>query len=106
MSKLVRYYSGEWSALYEDGVLVKRGDHYLVDEWISTHFGIEEHHNDDFLSEDGRSVFTTLSDVQAKQRDRESRETEAEETRRQAVALQAQAAELFEKANELMGKNR
>lgn len=64
LPRLVRYTSGEWSALYIDGVRVSFGDHYVVDDYLAALFGIEmREDNDDFIN--GRTVFDNLADVEA-----------------------------------------
>lgn len=105
MTQYIRYYEGEWSALYVDGKIAKYGDHYIVDEWIATHLGVEDRYSNDFLKEDGRTVFPTLEEVHAKQEEREQREMEADELRQQAIELQKQAAALFVKADQVANSN-
>jgi hypothetical protein len=94
VTSYVRYHSGEWSALYVDGELVKYGDHYLVDEWLASHLGVEDLYNDDFLLPDGRTVLSTLHEVEVRTADREARLSAAEELRAQAEVLRRKAEDL------------
>lgn len=65
-SKYVIYSgSGEWSALYVDGQLVKSGDHYLVDEHIRYNIlRAEVRDSDAFMGGTKRDVFKTLKEVE------------------------------------------
>jgi hypothetical protein len=97
MSKFVRYRSGEWSALYMDGDLVRSGDHYLVDDWLSEYLKVEEIYSDDFLHSDGRTIYRNLDGVQAATTAREERQAQAQRLRLEAAALVQQAEELEKK---------
>lgn len=44
------YYSGEsWGALYQNGELVRYGDHYYLGEYFLSYLGVEEIMSEDFL---------------------------------------------------------
>lgn len=99
MTEYVRYHSGEWSALYENGKLVKVGDHYLSDEYLAEKLGVEEiYDNDDFLTPDQRGALPTLEAVQTVTRNRVIVHEEAE-------SLRQQAKHLLEMADIMEGKN-
>jgi hypothetical protein len=88
--------SGEWSALYVNGVLETVGDHYLADERIRKIFGVAVVDSDDFLrGGNGRTdVARTVQDIAAYAMARDDRLRRAAELREQAVALEAEAAAL------------
>lgn len=90
--------SGEWSAVYADGLLVRVGDHYLADEWIREHFGVTTIQSDDFLlGGDGRdSVAQTLEELEAYTRQRAELLARVAELRAEAAELEAKAQELLQ----------
>ena len=98
MSDTVIVYQGDadWSAVYLNGKLERVGDHYLADEWIREHFGVQTVQSNDFLrGGNGRAdVAPTLDDLDAYSIDRASRQERAEELRRQAAELEAEANRL------------
>lgn len=94
MSAVVRYTgTGEWSAVYLDGELQAVGDHYVVDDWIEGHFGIESESSDDFMrgGEDREDVAQTLSAIERHRSVREHNEAEAQRLRDEAKILLRQA---------------
>ena len=92
--------SSDWSGLYEDGQLILVGDHYLIDEKLRSIFQVETVQSDDFFlgkaNPKYNEVASSLEEVQAYARRRESNEATAEELRQQAQELLAQAAALSE----------
>jgi hypothetical protein len=94
---LVRYTgTGEWSALYVDGILDRVGDHYIIDDRISELTGVEEVQSDDFLrGGDGRaSVAPSLYELGEYSKARAQREDSALELRKKATAMLAEAERL------------
>ena len=91
--------SDDWSALYEDGKLVRVSDHYLIEEELHSRLGIEVVQSDDFLRGGNQraNAASTLTELQAYSDERQACEAEA-------AALEAQAAELRRRAATLTGK--
>lgn len=98
MSAVVVYQGdGEWSAIYLDGKLQRVGDHYLADEWIREHFGVETVQSNDFFLGRGdqrRDVADTVEQIQAYTAERSARLAKAYALREQAEALEAEAEQL------------
>lgn len=95
MTKYERFHSGEWSGLYVDGKLVKYGDHYIVDEYLSSLLGVEDYYDDDSWLEEGDKPLQTIEEVERAQ----DRRSEAEE---EAAMKVAQANALMEQAKEIL----
>lgn len=93
--------SGEWAALYEDGILVPDsvGDSYIATEKLFEKLGVEVHHNRDFLmggSQRHHAAETTdMINVYVRSQ---------EENKDRALALREKAKALLEEANMLEGK--
>lgn len=97
MAKIVRYRSDdEWSALYVDGELDKRGDHDVVDERISELLSVENRYSNDFLIDD-YTVHDTLADI-------ESAAAQRAQHIREAELLEERAHEFLKQAQELRGQ--
>lgn len=53
MTEFIRYNVDQWSVLYQDGEMVKCGDSYLSDGYLSKYLNVEEFENDNcFLGEE------------------------------------------------------
>lgn len=95
MSSRVTVYEGsdDWSAVYVDGRLAQVGDHYLADEFLRRHFGVETVQSDDFLrgGSTRADVAPTLDDLQVWADERDARAARAEQMRLDAAELLAQA---------------
>jgi len=94
--KLVRYNAEEWSALYVDGDLRIVGDSYLIDEEISTIYGVEEIDSDVFLrgGNTREDVAKTLDEVYNYQEQQNKNLQEAEKLRAEANKLMEMAKAL------------
>lgn len=90
--------SGEWSAVYLGDTLQEVGDHYLADDWVRQHFGVETIPSDDFMrgGDDRESVAPTLTDLHAYAEDLRARKARADELRAQAASLIEQAKQVEE----------
>ena len=88
--------SGEWSALYVDGILDRVGDHYLADERIAELAGVEVIQSDAFLrgGESRSDVAATLFEISQYSHDRAQRDEMAEKLRAKAAELLAEAEQL------------
>lgn len=49
MKNFVMYYEEEWAVLYEDGVLVCKGEQFEVHEYILNAYGVEIRYSNDFF---------------------------------------------------------
>lgn len=95
MSDLVVYEgSDEWSALYQKGKLVLVGDHYLVDEWLKSHFQVEVRQSNDFMQ--GGTLRETVARTL---QEAEEFGTSHEEALKKAKALEEKAQHLLTEAN-------
>lgn len=85
--------SGEWSALYVNGVLDRVGDHYVTEERVYELTGVTVEQTEDFMrgGDKRADVAPTLVDVDAYR-------VKREETERRAAALRDQAQALLEEA--------
>jgi len=91
----------EWSALYVDGKLEQVGDHYLIDERITTLLQIREVHSDDFMRGGfhRKDVASTLEEIGIYAEERIATEMKADELRAKANTLRAEAAAIEAKLN-------
>lgn len=89
---------GEWSAVYLGDALQRVGDHYLADEWVRVHFGVETIQSDDFMrgGDTRDDVAPTLTDLHAYADDQRARKNWANELRAQAQSLIERAKQVEE----------
>lgn len=100
--KLIRYRGGdEWSALYVDGKLDRVGDHYWVEERIFELLGVEERYDDDFMrGQDHREgVAQTLEEIEEYTVAQEALQEEADELINQANELRARADAILKRVS-------
>jgi hypothetical protein len=86
---------GEWTMVYLNGRLERAGDHYLADEWLQGHFGvdvIDDEAGDSIVN--GRDAVRTLDEVHERQLHRMHAAERAEEKRIEARQLLAEADEI------------
>lgn len=99
MTRYERFYEGEWSGLYIDGVLDRYGDHYLVDERIASLLGVEDYYDDAWLVDD-RTPRRSVKEIESEQERRIAKDTQAAEKKERADELMAQARALLEGIDE------
>jgi hypothetical protein len=81
--------------VYEDGKLIRAGDHYLADEWLQERVGVTVVDDEAGVCiPDGHHALPTLAEVMEAQRAREDRLANAAEKRQQASRLLDEAAAL------------
>lgn len=92
--------SGDWTAVYVGGQLVKEpGDHYHADEWLRDRIGVIVVDESPFLLPDGRTARPTVAEVDV---ERERRK----KLLGRSAELRAEANRLFIEAENLARKGR
>ena len=76
MAKYDRFYIGEWSILYKDGVKVVEGDHYHTDDYLAWELGVQDHHDDRSIMIDNRNAYDTLYQWQGAVQTKRAKERE------------------------------
>lgn len=91
MSQIEFHEEGEWTAVYEDGKLVRVGDSYLADEWLQAKFGVVVVQDDAFMRGQNQreGVAQTLDEVREYREAREARRARVAELRAEADRLEA-----------------
>jgi len=95
MAEFVRYNMEEWSALYQDGSLVKVGDSYLTDEYLANFLNVEEIDSDDcFLGKEHTydNVAQNIDEILAYGQEVEDAKKVAQSLKEQAESLLLQAS--------------
>jgi len=87
--------SGEWTMVYLNGELVRSGDHYLADEWLQEHVGVEVVYDEAGICiPDGHNALRTLAEVEEAERAAAVRAEAAAKKRAEAQRLLAEAEEI------------
>jgi hypothetical protein len=96
MSSTIQFWrSGDWTMVYEDGRLIRAGDHYLADEWLQERVGVTVVDDEAGVCiPDGHHALESLDEVMAAQRALEDRREGAAAKRAEAVRLMEEAAAL------------
>jgi hypothetical protein len=95
MSGIQFWRSGDWTMVYEDGKLIRAGDHYLADEWLQERVGVTVVDDEAGVCiPDGHNAIRTLAEVMEAQRAREGRLANAATKRAEAARLLDEAAAL------------
>ncbi len=95
MDEIEFWRHGEWTMVYVNGKLERSGDHYLADEWLQERFGVSVVDDDaGTCIPDGRTPLDSLAEVRQRVAERDARLVRAQDLRRQAEALEREAAQL------------
>jgi len=95
MSKIEFWRSQDWTMVYEDGQLVKSGDHYLADEWLQAKMGVVVVDDEAGVCiPDGHHAIASLAEVMERVRERHARLDEASDKRAEAKRLLDEAKAL------------